>query len=72
MKIHVATISIVLLSLAAAGCGGAPNRPAYDGNRCQDLLRQADALKGKPQQRSAVMQRYDMACRSNNNDYHNR
>jgi hypothetical protein len=72
MKKQIVIISIALFSLVATGCGGTSNRPAYDGNRCQDLLRQADALKGKPQQRSAVMQRYDMACRSNNNDYHNR
>ena len=72
MKIQIVIISIALFSLTAAGCGGSPNRPAYDGNRCQDLLRQADALKGKPQQRSAVMQRYNMACNASYNDYRNR
>jgi len=32
------------------------------GDRCIELLREADALKGKPQRRSTAMERYRAEC----------
>jgi hypothetical protein len=40
------------------------NQQATDiGGRCMELLEQADALKGKPQRRSAAMARYEAECK---------
>lgn len=33
------------------------------GDRCQQLLNEIDALKGKPQRRMTAQQRYDAECR---------
>jgi hypothetical protein len=35
---------------------------ATRGDRCTEMLREAEALKGKPQRRSAAMERYRQEC----------
>ena len=62
MKYQITIIAVMLFSLTVAGCGGSPNRLTSSGERCQNLLRQADGLKGNPLQRSSVMHRYDNEC----------
>jgi hypothetical protein len=52
MKYQITIIAVMLFSLTVAGCGGSPNRSTSSGERCQNLLRQADGLKGNPLQRS--------------------
>lgn len=41
-----------------------PSQPdtQTQGEKCQDLLRKIEALKGKPQRRHAARVRYDQAC----------
>jgi hypothetical protein len=39
------------------------NDPAKEkADYCSELRKQMDALKGKPQQRNAVVQRYQLEC----------
>ena len=38
------------------------NQRQDKGDRCIELLREAEELKGKPQRRSAVMERYRQEC----------
>jgi hypothetical protein len=40
----------------------ASQRPADQGDRCIQLMKEADALKGKPQRCSAAMARYEAEC----------
>jgi hypothetical protein len=40
----------------------ASQRPVDQGDRCIQLMKEADALKGKPQRRSAAMARYEAEC----------
>ena len=63
MKAQMIVLLATLAGFTLAGCGGgSPGGPAYDAEHCQDLLRQADELKGKPQRRATVMQRYEIEC----------
>ena len=40
----------------------ASQRPVDQGDRCIQLMQEAEALKGKPQRRSAAMARYEAEC----------
>ena len=39
-----------------------PKPPSDRGDRCVELARQMEALKGKPQRRFAVSQQYEAEC----------
>ncbi len=41
-----------------------PDPAREKADHCSDLLRQADALKGKPQRRNMVLQQYELECKS--------
>jgi len=60
VSLFVSTIlSVTLLS----ACESTSNSSDYRGDRCEEMLRQADALKGRPLQRSAMMDRWRQECR---------
>ncbi len=40
-----------------------PKEPTL-GDRCMEMARKVEILKGKPQRRSAMMERYRQACES--------
>lgn len=40
----------------------ASQRPVDQGDRCIQLMKEVEALKGKPQRRSAAMARYEAEC----------
>lgn len=61
MKNKGINLTSILVCLFLASCGSTEPRP-YDAEHCSGLLAEAEELKGKPQRRAAVMQRYNADC----------
>lgn len=62
----VKSVICVVLLVGCVGSGGGNYSRQDAGNRlayCDELQKQIDELKGKPQRRKAASDRYDLECR---------
>ncbi|MFC1664503.1 hypothetical protein ACFL17_02600 [Pseudomonadota bacterium] len=59
---------VLILSMTLIGCSNQPpqNRTnaAWDSGHCDNLLKQMDELKGRPAQRTVILDRYEMECKN--------
>ena len=62
------TSLVLILSMTLIGCSNKPpqNRTnaAWDSGHCDNLLKQMDELKGRPAQRTVILDRYEMECKN--------
>jgi len=61
MKTIISAITMLFAAGLLTACSSTNNR-TYDGERCKELSKKAEELRGKPIRRSAAVDQYNLEC----------